>query len=192
MRRRNRAALFLAATFLLAGCASSEIDEVLPGGIFKGAAVADEPLAAMWNPDSELLACSSRSLHDAYRISMSLLTTGLAIAWYRFTGYMRKRRATGGRIALAKWGGLAWVVIIFMVTMMPWRLLYDNDHARALIDGEPAYILMETEAELLIYRPGNGSAERLSTGEGLQVERLGTLGYLFEDPSSFMRDRPGC
>ena len=46
MRRRNRAALFLAATFLLAGCASSEIDEVLPGGIFKGAAVADEPLAA--------------------------------------------------------------------------------------------------------------------------------------------------
>ncbi len=46
MRLRNRAAAFATAAFLLAGCASSEIDQVLPGGVFKGAAVADEPLAA--------------------------------------------------------------------------------------------------------------------------------------------------
>lgn len=45
-RRRNCAAVFAAATLLLAGCASSEIEEVLPGGFFKGVAVADEPLAA--------------------------------------------------------------------------------------------------------------------------------------------------
>ena len=47
MRRRNRAAVFATATLLLlAGCASTELDQVLPGGIFKGAVVADEPLAA--------------------------------------------------------------------------------------------------------------------------------------------------
>jgi len=43
---RNRAGAFVAATLLLAGCGSSEIDEVRPGGRFKGAVVADEPLAA--------------------------------------------------------------------------------------------------------------------------------------------------
>jgi gamma-glutamyltranspeptidase/glutathione hydrolase len=46
MRWRNRAAAFAAAVFFLGGCASSEIDQVLPGGVFKGAAIADEPLAA--------------------------------------------------------------------------------------------------------------------------------------------------
>ncbi|MBE9553257.1 MAG: gamma-glutamyltransferase, partial [Proteobacteria bacterium] len=46
MRWRNCAAAIAAATLMLAGCASSEIEKVLPGGFFKGAAVADEPLAA--------------------------------------------------------------------------------------------------------------------------------------------------
>jgi gamma-glutamyltranspeptidase/glutathione hydrolase len=45
-RWRNCAAAITAATLLLAGCASGEIEKVLPGGVFKGAAVADEPLAA--------------------------------------------------------------------------------------------------------------------------------------------------
>ena len=45
-RLRNRAAAAVAAMLLLAGCATSEIDQVTPGGVFKGAAVADEPLAA--------------------------------------------------------------------------------------------------------------------------------------------------
>ena len=45
-RRRNLAAVLLATAAVLAGCASSEIDEVRPGGIFKGAVIADEPLAA--------------------------------------------------------------------------------------------------------------------------------------------------
>ena len=46
-RWRNCAAAIAAATLLLAGCASSEIEKVLPGGFFKGAAVADEPRAAL-------------------------------------------------------------------------------------------------------------------------------------------------
>ncbi len=45
-RWRNRAGALVAATLLLAGCGSSEIDDVRPGGRFKGAVVADEPLAA--------------------------------------------------------------------------------------------------------------------------------------------------
>ncbi|MDH5558565.1 MAG: gamma-glutamyltransferase family protein [Alphaproteobacteria bacterium] len=46
MRWRNRGAVLAASIVLLAGCASTEIDQVLPGAVFKGAAVADEPLAA--------------------------------------------------------------------------------------------------------------------------------------------------
>jgi gamma-glutamyltranspeptidase/glutathione hydrolase len=44
--RRNLAAVLCAVAAGLAGCAPSEIHEVQPGGIFKGAVVADEPLAA--------------------------------------------------------------------------------------------------------------------------------------------------
>lgn len=45
-RLRNCAAAFISTALVLGGCASSEIDQVPVGGIFKGAAVADEPLAA--------------------------------------------------------------------------------------------------------------------------------------------------
>ena len=93
---------------------------------------------------------------------------------------------------MAKWGGLAWVVIVAIVMTMPWRLLWDNDHPRALLDGERTYILMETETELLIYRPRTRATERIGGSDGQRLERLGTSGYLFEDSVAFRTPLSGC
>jgi hypothetical protein len=149
-------------------------------------------LSAMWGPDSEVLSCPFRPLHHTYSITMSLVTAVLALAWLKFDRYLRRRRVIGGRASLAKWGGLAWVVIVAIVMTMPWRLLWDNDHPRALLDGERTYILMETDTELLIYRPGTQSTERISGDEGRRLERLGTSGYLFEDSVAFRTPLSGC
>ncbi len=147
---------------------------------------------AMSGPDSEVLSCSFRPLHVAYSITMSLVTAGLALAWFKFARYLRRRHVTGVRASLAKWGGLAWVIIVALVMTMPWRLLWDNDHPRALLDGERTYILMETDTELLIYRPRTQSTERISGAEGQRLERLGTSGYLFEDSVAFRTPLSGC
>ncbi|GMR13966.1 MAG: hypothetical protein BMS9Abin29_2193 [Gemmatimonadota bacterium] len=149
-------------------------------------------LAAVWSTDTEVLSCAFRPLHNAYSFAMTLLTFGLLLAWYEFVRYLRRRRASGGRVAVAKWGGLAWVVIILIVMTLPWRLLWDNNHARALLDGEQTYILMETETELVTYNPGTRSTDRIPGRAGRQLERLGTSGYLFEEPGSFQSAGTGC
>lgn len=45
-RLRNYTAALVSTVLVLGGCTSSEIDQVTAGGVFKGVAVADEPLAA--------------------------------------------------------------------------------------------------------------------------------------------------
>ena len=146
-------------------------------------------LAAPWSANSDALSCSFRSVHRAYQIAMPLLTASLALSWYRFFRYRRGRRAIGGRVAVAKWGSLGWVIIIAIVMTLPWRLLWDNTHPRALLDGEPAYVLM-AETELVIYSPQTGSTDRIRLGEGRQLERLGTSGYLFEGLELFRNPDP--
>jgi Protein kinase domain len=149
-------------------------------------------LSAIWSTDTEVLACSFRPLHRTYSITMTLLTAGLLLAWYEFFRYLRRRRATGGRVAVAKWGGLAWVIIIAIVMTLPWRLLWDNTHARALLDGEQTYILEDTGREWVIYTPRTRSTDLVRRGGGQQLERLGTSGYLFEDSASFRSGEAGC
>jgi len=149
-------------------------------------------LAAMWSTDTEVLSCAFRPLHNAYSFTMTLLTFGLLLLWYEFVRYLRRRRATGARVSLAKWGGLAWVIIVVIVLTLPWRLLRDNRRPRALLDGEPTYILVEKEAEWVIYTPRTQSTDRIRRGEGQQLESLGTARYLFEGPASFLSEEAAC
>ena len=69
-----------------------------------------------------------------------------------------------------------------MFMTMPWRLLWDNVHERALLDGERVYILMETEDDLVIYDPTRGATAQYRKGDAPALERLSTAGYLFEGP----------
>ena len=136
--------------------------------------------AVTWATDTEVLSCSFRAFHHTYTIVMTILITGTALVWHRVFRYLKGRPVHGGSFALARWGGLAWIGILVMFMALPWRLLWDNYHERALLDGERVYILMETNDDLLIYDPTKGATSQYRKADAPALERLGTAGYLFE------------
>jgi hypothetical protein len=121
---------------------------------------------------------------------MTVLITSLALAWRRVFRYLEARQAGGGRLGLAKWGGLAWILILVLLMTMPWRLLWYNEHPRALLGGERVYILVERGPDLVLYNADRGVTERYRRGEGPELQLQNTVGYVFEDAETFA-GRPG-
>ncbi len=146
---------------------------------------------ALWSEDPTALSCSSRWLHESYTVAMVLLMGAIALGWIGVSRYLRRRQARGISFSLVRWGGLVWIVLLVLITTMPWRLLYLNHHPRALVNGERGYILLDRDADLVIY-----NAERRSTGvypkDGpLEVEPLNSIGYVFESAEQFATNS-GC
>jgi uncharacterized membrane protein YhdT len=144
-----------------------------------------ELLSVMWNSETEVLSFPNRQIHERYTLALTLLTVVLLVTWRSVFRYLRRRGSIGGRIGVSRWGSLALIVVLLIIATLPWRLRYDNNHERALLDGEPAYILLETDSELVIFHAGRQSAARYSKDEDLELERLGFIGYLFEDVRDF-------
>ncbi len=147
-------------------------------------------VAAVWDigpgpADRELLFRQHWPLHQTYVRSLTLLIMVILFAWRLVFGYIRAQGVVTSRIGASMWGGLGWTVILLLLVTMPWRLLNDSDHSRVRINGERAYILVETEAELVVYDAEIGSTERYRKGADLGLERLGTDGLLFEGPILF-------
>ncbi|MCJ7627519.1 MAG: hypothetical protein MUO50_03925, partial [Longimicrobiales bacterium] len=140
-----------------------------------------ELLSVMWTSETEILSVSNHELHERYTISLTLLTVLLLVVWRSVFRYLRARGSIGGRIGVSRWGSLAFIIVLLIMATLPWRLRYDNDHERVLLDGERAYILLETDSDLVIYHAGRESAARYSKDEDLKLERLGVIGYLFEN-----------
>jgi hypothetical protein len=141
-------------------------------------------LAALYLAATEPLSPASRPLHHAYSVALTVLITGLTFAWRRVFRELDGRRAGGPRYRLAKWGVLAWIVVLVLILTMPWRLLW-NEHPRALLRGERVYILVERGSDLVLYNADRRAAERYQTGTGEELIRQGTVGYLFEDAHAF-------
>jgi hypothetical protein len=80
--------------------------------------------------------------------------------------------------------------MLVLVMTMPWRLLW-NEHPRAMLRGERAYILLERGPDVVLYNAERGLAERQQAGTGQELTRLGTVGYLFEDAFAFAGREPG-
>jgi hypothetical protein len=142
--------------------------------------------AVTWKTDLEVLSSSFRPLHHSYTVAMTILITGTVLVWHRVFRYLKGRPARGGSFAVARWGGLAWIGILVMFVTLPWRLLWDNDHERALLDGEQVYILMETDDDLVIYDPAREATSQYRKADAPALERLGTAGYLFEGPEEWI------
>jgi hypothetical protein len=137
-------------------------------------------ITALAGTDTNLLSSACKSLHNSYSITLSILITVLAFSWRRLLRYMRARRAGRMSIARARWGGLILIVILVLIQTAPWRVLFNNDRPRALLNGERAYVLIERGPDLVVY-----NAERRATtiyrGETpANFERLNTVGYVFE------------
>ena len=134
---------------------------------------------------NDLLSYTYQSLHEWYTIVLASLIVVLLIGWKGLFNRLGKKDPLRGRVAAIRWGTLAWVVFLLILVTLPWRLVYDSTHERALLGGEQAYILMETEDELLLFRAESEITSRHSKGEIPGFQRLGTRGYIFEGPEFF-------
>jgi tRNA A-37 threonylcarbamoyl transferase component Bud32 len=148
-------------------------------------------LASVVSTATEPLSLPFLPMHRTYTLALTVLTTILAFAWRRIFRDLDARRPGGARYRLAKWGGLAWIVILVLILTMPWRLLWDNDHPRGLLRGERVYILMERGPDLVLYNADRGVTERYQRGTGPDLQLLHTVGYVFESPEDFAGSRPG-
>ena len=137
--------------------------------------------------DTSVMAPEFGSLHHGYSFLLTALVVGIAIGWHRVFHVWLRGRQAGARVTLARWGSLAWIAILVVVMTWPWRLLWDNNHPRALLDGAPAYILLENEAEVVVYMPLTRATQRHPKDDSVALERLGTIGYLFEGTEPFER-----
>ena len=61
-----------------------------------------------------------------------------------------------------------------------------------MLSGERAYILLETDSDIVIYNAEQGQTRHFRKDEPLELERKNTTGYLFEEPEAFEDPRPGC
>ncbi len=142
------------------------------------------------SPGNELLSYAYQSIHERYTIVLASLIVVLLIGWRGLFNYLGKRDPLKGRVAAIRWGTLAGIGFLLILVTLPWRLVYDSTHERALLGGEQAYILMETEEELLLFRAESEITSRHSKGEIPGFQRLGTRGYIFEGTEFFEGD-PG-
>jgi hypothetical protein len=154
-------------------------------------------LAALSSDTTEALSPAFRSMHRAYAPAMTVLITGLALAWRRVVRELDHRASEptrkagaahgfrGGRMAVAKWGVVVWLLILILIMTMPWRLLWNNDHPRALFRGERAYIVMERGPDLVVYSAERRVAERYRPGSSPDLKPQHTVGYLFESAEAF-------
>jgi len=146
----------------------------------------------MWTTDTEVLACSYRPLHRSYSYTMAVLIVGLSYAWYHVFKHIEAGRANRRGVPIARWGSLVWLLLLLALTTMPWRLLWAAEYPRVLVGGERAYILTETDSDLVIYNAEQNLTEHHRKDEPLELERRNTTGYLFEEPEAFDGERPGC
>jgi serine/threonine protein kinase len=147
-------------------------------------------LTALYTNATGPLSPEARPLHRAFSVALTVLITGLMLAWRRVFRELDARRPVGARYRLAKWAGVAWILLLVLVMTMPWRLLW-NEHPRAFLRGERAYILLERGPDVVLYNAERGLAERHQAGTGQELTRLGTVGYLFEDAHAFAGREPG-
>jgi len=148
-------------------------------GILAGMALADtRALADPW-------------LRRSYPVVLSLVIVALLFSWRSVFRWLRRGTALSGRVALSRWGSLALILLLLVVATLPWRLLWDADAERVVVEGRPGYLLKETPSSLLIYDPAAGATVVHPNESGLDLRRLGARGYPFEGLEAFLSANRG-
>ena len=137
----------------------------------------------------EVLGCDSRRLHNLHFLVLPALIVGVGVARHSLFRWIR-RRAEGGKWRIARLASAGWLVLLVVIMALPWRVLWDAYYERALIDGDPAYLIEDVDEGVLAYMPETRSV-RLHR-DGARIERRGVAGYLFEEPQVFASSLPRC
>jgi len=134
---------------------------------------------------SDTRALSDPFLRRSFSMVLSIVIVTLLFSWRGIFRWLGRRTALTGRIALARWGSLTWILLLLVVATLPWRLLWDADAERVLVDGRRGYLLKETDTSLLVYEPDAGTTVVHAKNSGVELRRLGGSGYPFEGPDAF-------
>lgn len=148
-----------------------------------------ELVTSLWSGGTEAFSASNRDIHKRYTLVLTLLILALLFTWRSVFRKLRGEGPLETRTLVSKWGSFASILLLIIVVTAPWRLLWGNDHERVLLNGERAYLIMESDTEFLIYRPQTRSSGRYSKSSDLEIRRLGSTGYLFEGPEIFELER---
>jgi hypothetical protein len=146
---------------------------------------------ALVQPAPQALACASRMLHNLHFLVLPALIVGVGVARHSLFRWIRRRGAEGGKWRIARWASAGWLVLLVVIMALPWRVLWDAYYERALIDGEPAYLIEEADEGVLAYTPATRSV-RLYRQDGARIEQRGVAGYLFEEPEVFASSLARC
>jgi hypothetical protein len=133
-----------------------------------------------------------RSEYHGFTLVLTALVMLLGLSWHSVFRYVRRRGELSARVSVSRWGSLAWIAILLLVATLPWRVMNDNAHERALLDGERAYIVAETRTEVLLFRPELGATTRHEKSPDLVLTRLGIPGFAFEEASTFHSGVPSA
>jgi hypothetical protein len=130
-------------------------------------------------------------LHNLHFLVLPALIVGVGVARHSLFRWIRRRGAEGGKWRIARWASAGWLVLLVVIMALPWRVLWDAYYERALIDGEPAYLIEEADEGVLAYTPATRSV-RLYRQDGARIEQRGVAGYLFEEPEVFASSLARC
>ncbi|MFV1987732.1 MAG: protein kinase [Gemmatimonadota bacterium] len=148
-------------------------------------------LSVLWSSETAILACEYKPLHRSFLLTMVVLITSFGVAWINTFPWLERRAIVRARVAFARWGSLAWIIGLLIVWTLPWRII-NADAERLRIDGQPAYLLDQSETEVLVFDPARGFAEARALRDDLQIERLHVRGHPFEGLTAFESGVPMC
>jgi hypothetical protein len=150
-------------------------------------------ISAAWGQgDPEILGCDRKSLHFSYTLALTTLIVVIGFGGHRLFRELARRGARGPRIGLLRGASVALLLLLVITVTFPWRLLFNKGHPRFTMDGNPAYLIEETDGTLLLYRPDLRTTVEAQRNGPIELRPLGTNGYLFESRESFDGQEPVC
>ena len=122
---------------------------------------------------------------------MTALILGLGVGRYRLLRWLNQRSCTGDRVALASVGTAGLVLLLVIVMTLPWRLVWAPGNERVRIGSDRGYVLHETDRVLVVYNADTRTTATYDKAEP-SIQKLGVLGYVFEEQQVFASNLPKC
>ena len=146
-------------------------------------------LSEIWNGNTSIFAKDCHDLYHRYSIAMSGAVVALAGGWLRALRYLRARSATPSSLRLVRIGGAVVILVMILSMTAAWRLYFDNDRPRALLEGQPVYLLHDEPDDIVLYHARTREVRHFHRAVPA-LTRLGTEGYIYEHETGCSTSAP--